>query len=764
VITPTLVSSRGSKPSLSIMPSSVLHAEPHGIHKTLSIGESQQLAKYLQKKRTELELERSNRIQELQRYEQYFHAIMEQVDHTTAEGQAEVADIYRRWTQFKASFGTARDLTTSTSRPLVTVAPAAPFALPQSYASREVSSSCVNFTHATHGTHSGQPGGVDLPSQAHSASEPQSLKYPPGLFPVHAPPYVPLSPLFDEEPKSGAYRYNHPVEDYVSDSRSASLPAYPPFEQGRHEAPSVGGNHISFYTQQPHLAAEILTEEYKQTICAEGPDEVALAEAFSIYYVEQVVRTLLEPGHYRPGQGGSDEAIWGRVARNFAELTRVGRHVPDVAAPWGRMGMDAPRQAFPAAQPIHHANRLQNPYSLPLTFLERHGNELHAFAYRLIYHMKIPVVTVIAAIWYIKGLPLHDGDGLSGHQLRLLLRKTAKTDPQQAVKKVLVLGLVLAGKWLDDNAYHTKTWSELSGMTTLEIDKLELLGLGHYHFSLNLPGLAWMSHVNFLFNSMALRPADSYDQIIMYQLDHICVTARESELQLNSQIVRASATESVQHEYPDRSMVDAKPSYGLRRYDSIETQAHGDYSLHVSLEDDYDSGAEEVDRELVYEQERYVSALVDDDEQVDDEFDDGMSEFAEYDGAAPFITREHMRRSVSVSSSTMEVESIEQWRAQTSQSTSSAAVQPSSAWPSTLAPARRHKDQPEVQYHHDFSSSTGYHSLPPQAAMQTEDDQHGRSVSLAGATRLSHEHARPFVTRKGPILDIKGWEECPYFR
>jgi hypothetical protein len=52
--------------------------------------------------------------------------IMEQVDHTTAEGQAEVADIYRRWTQFKASFGTARDLTTSTSRPLVTVDPPAP--------------------------------------------------------------------------------------------------------------------------------------------------------------------------------------------------------------------------------------------------------------------------------------------------------------------------------------------------------------------------------------------------------------------------------------------------------------------------------------------------------------------------------------------------------------------------------------------------------------------------------------------------------------
>jgi hypothetical protein len=81
-----------------------------------------------------------------------------------------------------------------------------------------------------------------------------------------------------------------------------------------------------------------------------------------------------------------------------------------------------------------------------------------AFVYDMMQRMSIPPTTVVAAVWFLKGLGLHEGDGESGFALRQFLGEQRWGDLEAVEKRVATLGLLLSGKWLDDNAYLTKSW------------------------------------------------------------------------------------------------------------------------------------------------------------------------------------------------------------------------------------------------------------------------------------------------------------------
>ena len=73
--------------------------------------------------------------------------------------------------------------------------------------------------------------------------------------------------------------------------------------------------------------------------------------------------------------------------------------------------------------------------------------------------MTISTTAVVAGVWYLSGLGLHDGDGQKGAELRQVFRGERWDDLEAVEKRVAALGLLLAGKWLDDNSFLSKSWS-----------------------------------------------------------------------------------------------------------------------------------------------------------------------------------------------------------------------------------------------------------------------------------------------------------------
>ena len=659
-------------------------------------------------------------------YGDYLLRLMDRTDPNTAEGQRQIANIYQQWLDYKRA---------SEGHPV---------------------------RHVEHAPVPTPPS----PVQNHPQAGP---KYPPGLH-VEPATYRPLSPLFSDD-HSAARDVQHETFTYP---RSAFSPASGT-RAGKVQRQKYSWRsyyqHVAFYLDQPQLGDQIITDNYRASVDAIGHDDTTLAEAFSRLLLEQTVKVLVEPGHYRPGQGGSDEAVWGKAAVSLAELARVGRHIPHNSEPWGRMGMNAaPSTVHVQAQPIRHRNRVQNPYHLPLDFFPLYGDSLHGSVYRLILHMRIPVTSIVAAIWFLHGLPFHDGDGLSGHELRLYFRSLAQEDPRLMVKQALTLGLLLAGKWLDDNAYHNKTWcvalsrssteltirSEMSHIPLSEIDRLEHLALGHYHYSLNLSGPAWLSHVSVQAEGLALRTHDRYYYVLTTQIKQMLDAAEESEAQISQQIARSHYSATDAHHAAYSAPFDSYDTPYRQREPSSESY-HREPATY-GVDDSYDSGAEEVDFQLGCYHERHVSALVDDDEEDVSFDDDGMSEFAEYDGAAPFITREHIRRSVSVSSSTMDSESMQQWRFDTDESTGAVAQQ-TAAWPARFDYA------PSQSQHHSERSTVdttanSYTYAQPQPATYARYETRNHS----GLAERSSMPPFPIVTGANrSAYDTKGWENCPYF-
>jgi hypothetical protein len=176
------------------------------------------------------------------------------------------------------------------------------------------------------------------------------------------------------------------------------------------------------------------------------------------WYVEQVLELLRKPGQYRAGTGGTSSIEWSAWGREKEEWKRVGRPACTAESGWGRMGLTqtppmsaprvVPRQRFPHREPL-------NPYGLCLGRVP--SLTLVSFALEIISRLIVSPTAVVAALWYLKGLGLHPGDP-KGQELREFLCTYSGVTPEAVEQRVLMLGLIMAGKWLDDNSFLTKSW------------------------------------------------------------------------------------------------------------------------------------------------------------------------------------------------------------------------------------------------------------------------------------------------------------------
>jgi len=283
--------------------------------------------------------------------------------------------------------------------------------------------------------------------------------------------------------------------------------------------------------------------------------------------------------------------------------------------------------------------------------------------------MTISPTAVVVAVWFLTGLGLHQGDGVKGTALRKYLGDQRWGDLEAVEKRIATLGLLLAGKWLDDNSFLTKSWyvtpshlnyvadyhfrAEVTGLPVKDIDQMERYALADYHYSLYIPTSAWADHVNNLYSSLLCKNLrDEAEDVILDSLDKMVTEAREIEL--TDTCGRFSPVNE------RRISVQELPAAGEQATSRDWGTFARSYAINepVSARNSWDAGME------FNRAERIVHALVVEDENMDEQEED---EFLDYDGAKPWLPSvSEMRRSAS-DSSAQSFESVAQWRAGVSQ-------------------------------------------------------------------------------------------------
>lgn len=107
---------------------------------------------------------------------------------------------------------------------------------------------------------------------------------------------------------------------------------------------------------------------------------------------------------------------------------------------------------------------------------------------------------VFLALWYIARLPVYyDAAALSADYVKESRFRTAllgNSVDQEATEssapfRLIVLGCMLANKWLDDHTFSNKTWHTISNVPICTLNKLESLALDIFNYDLSVPSDDW---------------------------------------------------------------------------------------------------------------------------------------------------------------------------------------------------------------------------------------------------------------------------------
>lgn len=116
---------------------------------------------------------------------------------------------------------------------------------------------------------------------------------------------------------------------------------------------------------------------------------------------------------------------------------------------------------------------------------------------------------VLLAMWYIARLPVYFSGfalGLEAKEWRFrdeLLDATGgidgKTLEANATFRLIVLGFMLANKWLDDHTFSNKTWHTICKLPVQSLNKLESLALDILSHDLTISPAAWRQWLGHMF-------------------------------------------------------------------------------------------------------------------------------------------------------------------------------------------------------------------------------------------------------------------------
>ncbi|PFH52640.1 hypothetical protein AMATHDRAFT_74109 [Amanita thiersii Skay4041] len=149
-----------------------------------------------------------------------------------------------------------------------------------------------------------------------------------------------------------------------------------------------------------------------------------------------------------------------------------------------------------------------NPTSIPIArFLDSPPRSLAPSIHSILLSTLLQPSAVFLALWYITQLPVYCGAVDVGHEelrFRTALfgepRTLASTDnavlnltplEDSMPFRLVVLGCMLANKWLDDHTFSNKTWHSISNIPIHMLNQLEVLALDIFSYNLSIPSDKW---------------------------------------------------------------------------------------------------------------------------------------------------------------------------------------------------------------------------------------------------------------------------------
>ncbi|KAG2158908.1 uncharacterized protein EDB93DRAFT_1245471 [Suillus bovinus] len=135
---------------------------------------------------------------------------------------------------------------------------------------------------------------------------------------------------------------------------------------------------------------------------------------------------------------------------------------------------------------------------------------LSASVHALLMSTLLQPSAVLLAMWYIARLPVYFSGATSGLGVKErrftaeLLDTTGgidgKTLEANATFRLIVLGFMLANKWLDDHTFSNKTWHTICKLPVHSLNKLESLALDILSHDLTISPAVWRQWLGHLFS------------------------------------------------------------------------------------------------------------------------------------------------------------------------------------------------------------------------------------------------------------------------
>ncbi|KAH9899963.1 hypothetical protein C8Q73DRAFT_743787 [Cubamyces lactineus] len=205
--------------------------------------------------------------------------------------------------------------------------------------------------------------------------------------------------------------------------------------------------------------------------------------------------------------------------------------------------------------------RLPPQYAQPMAFAKHYPSSPPSHLASSIHSMLLSTLLqpsdIFLALWYIIRLPVFFGPvGLTSGQEKeirfraeLLGEAHLGTDREMieayAPFRLVLLGCMLANKWLDDHTFSNKTWHTISNVPVRSLNKLEALALDIFQYDLSITPQQWSSWLSELlgyhaslsspmFPQPISRPSTSPHVIIRQALEML-VNAKETDSSSDAQ-------------------------------------------------------------------------------------------------------------------------------------------------------------------------------------------------------------------------------------
>ncbi|KAI0089272.1 hypothetical protein BDY19DRAFT_889688 [Irpex rosettiformis] len=195
-------------------------------------------------------------------------------------------------------------------------------------------------------------------------------------------------------------------------------------------------------------------------------------------------------------------------------------------------------------------------YAQPMAFIKQYSTQPPSHLAHSVHSMLLSTLlqpsAVFLALWYIVRLPVFFGPvGLGSEHVREmrfraeLLGEAHLPLDRDALEsfapfRLILLGCMLANKWLDDHTFSNKTWHTISNVPIRSLNKLEALALDLFAHDLSIPTdewCRWLTQLNVYHSSLSSpgfpqpisRPSTSPHNIIHKAIEELLEASARAE-------------------------------------------------------------------------------------------------------------------------------------------------------------------------------------------------------------------------------------------